>query len=167
MTKNFIVIDDDENGDPTNRFNYTSHQITVNDPEIRNENTDEDVDVVAYTSKDVVNFDLNNTTMSQSNDHSVIVTSTFFSLEILENDSEITLEEERQLHPSIQEDFIVSFSNKRSHSLNESDRVNDRDSDWVFNVFVEDDNGTEDDGSSSSKRVRSSTHLSEVIENQL
>jgi hypothetical protein len=51
----------------------------------------------------------------------------------------------------MQGDPIPGPSGKRSRSLSGSGRANDRDSDWVFNVFAEDDGGTEGDGSPSLK----------------
>ncbi|KAL9117137.1 MAG: hypothetical protein Q9187_006330 [Circinaria calcarea] len=161
-----IVIDDDEDGDPTDRSNHTSYQMTVNDPGVRGENIDGDADVAAHTGEGVANSDPDDAAMPQSDDRSATATSTLFSLEIPESDSGATLEEERQLHPSVQGDSIVSLPGKRSRSLSGAYRAGSRGSDWVFDVFAEDDSGTEGDGLPSSKRARSSARPSEVTENQ-
>jgi hypothetical protein len=115
--------------------------------------------------KVVANSDLDDAAMPQGDDCSAIVTFNSFSSEIPESDSGATLDEEGQLHPSVQGDFIASPSCKRSRSLNGSDRADGRGSDWVFDVFAEDDGGTEGDGSSASKRARSSPRPSEFAEN--
>lgn len=64
MTENFIIINDDENNDLRTEFNYTSPQMTVDDPGIECENIDEDTDDAAYTAEGVVDSDLNSTAMS-------------------------------------------------------------------------------------------------------
>lgn len=66
----------------------------------------------------------------------------------------------------MQEDFIASSSDKRSRSLSGSGRADGRGSDWVFDVFAEDDGETEGDGSPVSKRARSSPRPSEATENK-
>jgi hypothetical protein len=156
LTENPVVIDDEEDGDPTDRSNHTLYQTTVNDPGVGGENTDGDADAAAHTVEGVANSDLDDTAIPQDDDRSAIAISTSFSPEIPESDSEATLEEERQLHPSVQGDSIVSLPGKRSRSLSRSDRANGRGSDWVFDVFAEDDSGTQGDGSPPSKRARSS-----------
>jgi hypothetical protein len=75
--------------------------MTVNDLRVRDENIDEDADVAAYTSEGVNNSDPDNTAIPWSDDRSVIITSTFFSPEILKRDNRVTLKEKRQLHLSI------------------------------------------------------------------
>jgi hypothetical protein len=140
--------------------------MTVNNPGVGGENTDGNADVAAHTGEGVANSDPDDAAMPQSDDCSVIATSTFFSPEIPESDSGATLEEERQLHPSVQGDSIVSLPGKRSRSLSGSNRADSRGSDWVFDVFAEDDSGGEGDGLPSSKRARSSPRPSEVTENQ-
>ena len=140
--------------------------MTVNDPRVGDENTDGDADVAVHTGEGVNNSDPDDAAIPRSNDRSAIATSTFFSLEILKSDNGATLEEERQLHSSVQGDSIVSLPGKRSRSLSGSNRADNRGSDWVFDVFVEDDSGGEGDDSPSSKRARSSPPPSEVTENQ-
>jgi hypothetical protein len=104
--------------------------------------------------------------MPQDDDRSAIVTSSSFSPEIPETDSAATLDEEGQLNPSVQGEPIPSPSGKRSRSLSGSDRANGRGSGWVFDVFAEDDGGTEDDGSLPSKRARASPCRLEAAENR-
>ncbi len=140
--------------------------MTVNDPGVGDENTDGNADIAAHTGEGVANSDPDDAAMPQSGDRSGIATPTFFSPEIPESDSGATLEDERQLHPSVQGDSIVSLPGKRSRSLSGSDRADGRGSDWDFNVFAEDDSGTEGDSSPSSKRARSFPRPSEVTENQ-
>jgi hypothetical protein len=78
----------------------------------------------------------------------------------------MNIDGERHLHPSLQGDSIASPSGKRSRRLSGSDRADGRGSDWVFDVFAEDDTGTDGDSSPSSKRVRSSSRPSEAAENR-
>jgi hypothetical protein len=81
------------------RSNHTLHQMTMNDPGVADENTDEDADIAAHTGEGVANSDPDNAAMPQSGDRSGITTPTFFSPEIPESDGGATLEGERQLHP--------------------------------------------------------------------
>jgi hypothetical protein len=57
----------------------------------------------------------------------------------------------------VSEDSIVIPSGKQSRSISGSDRANGCGSDWVSDVFAENNSGTEGDGSRSSKRFRSSS----------
>ena len=68
---------------------------------MKDKNTNENVDVVIYTNKDVNNFDLNDVIMLRSNDRLVIITLIFFSFKILKNNNKITLKKKRQLYLSI------------------------------------------------------------------
>jgi hypothetical protein len=140
--------------------------MTVDDPVMGCKNTNGDTGGAAHTGEGVADSDPDDAAMPQSDDRLVIATSTFFSPEIPESDGGATLEEERQLHPSVQGDSIVSLPGKRSRSLSGSNRADGRGSDWVFDVFAEGDSGGEGDGSPSSKRARSSLRPSEVTENQ-
>jgi hypothetical protein len=164
LTENPIVIDDEEDGDPIDRFNHTSHQMTVNDPGVGCENTDGDASDAAQMGEVVANSELDDTSMSRDDDRSAIVTFTS-SPKIPGSDSGPTLEGERQLYPLVQGDSIASPSGKRSRSLSGSDRADGRGGDWVFDVFAEDNGGTEGDGSPSSKRSRSSSPPSNAAEN--
>lgn len=51
--------EEDDDDDLINKFNHTSHQLTVNDSGVRNENTDGDVGRAIHTGEGVVNSDLN------------------------------------------------------------------------------------------------------------
>ena len=77
-----------------------------------------------------------------------------------------TLDEKRQLNPSVQGDLIPSPSGKRSHSLSRSGRAEGRGNDWVFDIFAEDDGETEGDRSPPSKRARSSPPPLKAAENK-
>jgi hypothetical protein len=140
LTENPVVIDDDEDGDPTDRSNHTSHQMTVNDPEVGGENTDGDAGGAAHTGGVVANSDL--------------------------DDAAMLLGDEWQLRPSVQGDSIANPPGKRSRSLGGSGRADGRNNDWVFDVFAEGDSGTEGDGSPSSKRARSSSRPTEAVQNK-
>jgi hypothetical protein len=133
--------------------------MTVNDPGVGSEDTDGNAVSAAQIDEIVTNSDLDDAAIPQSDDRSAIVTFDSFSSEIPESDSRATLDEEGQFHPSIQGDFIASPSCKRSRSLSGSDQADGRGSDWAFDVFAE------DDGSSASKRARSSPRPSEFAEN--
>jgi hypothetical protein len=65
----------------------------------------------------------------------------------------------------MQGDPIPSPSGKQSRSPSGSDRTDGHGSHWVFDVFTEDDGGTEGDGWPSSKRARSSSRPSDAAEN--
>jgi hypothetical protein len=114
----------------------------------------------------ITNSELDDVSMSPDEDHSAIITFTSSSPKIPESNSGATLVEERQLHPSVQGDSIVSISSKQSRSLNGSDGANSRSSDWVFDIFAEDDSGTEGNGLSPSKRAQSSPPPAETTENR-
>jgi hypothetical protein len=154
LTENPIVIDD-EDGDPIDL-----------DPGLGSENTDGDAGGAAQMGEVVANSELDDASISQDDDRSAIAISASFSPEIPESDSGAMLDEEGQLHPPVQGDSIASSYGKRSRGLSGSDRPDGRGSDWVFDVFAEDDGGTEGDGSPASKRARSSPHPSEVTENK-
>jgi hypothetical protein len=102
---------------------------------------DRDAGGAVYMGEVVAKSDLNGAAMLQYDDRSTIATFTSFSPEIPESDSGATLDEERQLYPSLQGDSTASPSGKRSHSLSGLGRTDGRDSDWVFDVFAEDDSG--------------------------
>jgi hypothetical protein len=121
--------------------------MTVNDPGVEGENTDGDAGDAAHPGECVANSDPDNATMSQGDDRLAIMTSTSFSPEIPESDTAAKLDDERQLIPSVQGDPIISPSGKRSRSLSGLGRADSCGSDWVFDIFAEDDGGTEDDGS--------------------
>jgi hypothetical protein len=89
LTENPVVIDDDD-GDLTARFNYTSPQMTVDDPGVGGENKDGDAGGAAYTGKGVADSDPDDIAMPQGDDRSAIATSGPFSLEIPESDSAAT-----------------------------------------------------------------------------
>jgi hypothetical protein len=136
--------------------------MPVDNPGVESENTAGDA---AQTCEFVAGSDLD-VAMSQGDDSSAIVMPTSFSPEIPESDNGATLDEEKQLHPSVQGDSIASPPSKRSRSPSGSDRADGRGSDWVFDVFAEDDGGTEGNGSPASKRARTSCRLSEAAENR-
>jgi hypothetical protein len=138
--------------------------VTVDNPGVGGENTDGDTGAAAHVGEVVANPDLGDATMLQCDNRLAIATSLFTSPEIPENDSETTLEQERQLHPSVQGDPIASPSGKRSRSRSGSDRIDGRGSHWVFDVFAEDDGETAEDGSPVSKRARSSPRPLEATE---
>jgi hypothetical protein len=140
--------------------------MTINNFGLRGENTDGDTDDVAYTGEVVVNSDPDDITILQDDGRSAIAISTSFSPEIPESDGATTWDDERQLSPSVQGDLIFSPSGKRSRSLSGSGRADGRGSDWVFDVFAEDDGGTEGDGSPFSKRARSSPPPLKVAANR-
>ena len=100
MEENPIVIDDDEDGDTIDRSNHTSHQMAINDLGVGSKNTDRDADDAAQMGEVVVNSELDDASMSQDDDRSVIAISAF-SPEIPESDSGAMLEGEGQLHPSV------------------------------------------------------------------
>lgn len=102
--------------------------MTVNDPR-RRENIDEDVGSATHINEVVVNFDPDDEVILRDDDRLIIVRSIFFSLEILESDSGVTLDEMRQLHSSTQEYYIVSPSNKRTRIPSGSGRSDGRGSD--------------------------------------
>jgi hypothetical protein len=129
--------------------------MIVDNPGVENKNTDRDTGGAAHTGEVVANSDPDDVPISQGDDHLAITTSTSFSPEITKSDSATTLDDKRQLNPSIQGDPIPSPSNKRSRSLSGSGQVDDHGSDWVFDVFTEDDSGTKGDGSPPLKRARS------------
>lgn len=163
--ENPIIIDDGGDGDPTDRSSHTSHQMTVDNPDLRGGNTDGDAGGAAHTGEIVANSDLDDAAMLQCENRSTIATSTSFSLEIPESDSGATLNEESQLHSPLREDPIANPCGKRSRSLSGSDRADGRGNDWVFNVFAEDDSETEGHESPSSKRARPSSRPLEAAEN--
>jgi hypothetical protein len=139
--------------------------MTVNDPEVGRENTDGDAGGAAQTGEVVANSDPDDGVMSQDDDRSAIARSTSFSPEIPESDSGATLDEERQLHPSAQGDYIASPPSKRIRSPSGSGRADGRGSDWVFDVFAEDEGGIKSDGSLALKRARYSSRPIEATEN--
>jgi hypothetical protein len=73
----------------------------------------------------VVKFDLDDAAILQGDDRLAIATSASFPPEIPESDSAATLNEEKQLKPSMQENPIPSPSGKRSRSLSGSVRAED------------------------------------------
>jgi hypothetical protein len=75
--------------------------MTINDPGLGDKNTDKDANIAAHIGEGVANSDLDNAAIPQSGDRLGITTPTFFSPEIPESDGGATLEDERQLHPSI------------------------------------------------------------------
>jgi hypothetical protein len=95
----------------------------VNNLKVRGENTDRNTNVTTYIDKSIANSNLNNIVILQSDDYLMITVLTFFSPEILESDSRAMLEKERQLHPSVQGDSIISLPGKRSRSLSGSNRA--------------------------------------------
>jgi hypothetical protein len=126
--------------------------MILDNPGLGCENTDRDAGG-AYMDKVVANTDLDDAAMLQCNNHSAIATSTSFSPGIPESDNRTILDGERQLHSSLQRDSIASPSGKRSRSLSVLERAKGRGSDWVFDVFAEDDSATEGDGLPSLKRA--------------
>jgi hypothetical protein len=103
--------------------------MTVNNPGVRGENTDGNADSAAHIGEIMANSDLDNAAILQYNNRSAIATSTSFSPEIPESDSGVTLDEKRQLRPSVQGDPIASPSGKRSCSMSGSGRADGRGSD--------------------------------------
>jgi hypothetical protein len=120
LIENPLVINDDEDNDPIDRPNRTSHQMTVNDLGIRGENTDKDASSAAHTGEVVANSNLDDTAIIQDDHHSAIVTFTSFSPEIPESDSRATLDEEWRLRLSVQADSISNPPSKQSRSLSGS-----------------------------------------------
>ena len=139
--------------------------MTVKNAEVRGKNTDKDAAGAAHMNKAVVNLNLDDAVMLQPDNRSAITTSPTFSPEIPESDSEVTLDEERHLHPSGPGAFTPSPSSKRNRSLGGSDHTDDRGSDWVFDVFAEDDGRPEGDSWPPSKRARFSSRSSKAAEN--
>jgi hypothetical protein len=119
--------------------------MTVNNAEVGGENTDKDAAGAAHMNEAVVNLDLDDAAMLQPDNRSAITTSPTFSPEIPESDSEVTLEEERHLHLFGPGAFTPSPSSKRNRSLGGSDHTDSSGSDWVFDVFAEDDGRPEGD----------------------
>jgi hypothetical protein len=148
------------------RSNHTSHQMIVDNPKLGCEIINIGAYDASHVNKVVANSDLDDAAMIKCDNHSAIVTSTPFSPEIPKSDDGAILNGERQYHLSLQGDSIASPSGKRSRSLSGSDQADGRGSDWVFDVFVQDDNGTEGDYSLSSKRVQSSSCPLEATENR-
>jgi hypothetical protein len=139
--------------------------MPVDNPEMEGEYTDGDASDAAQTGESVVDSNLD-AIISQEDDRSAIITPTSFFPEIPKSDSGVTLDEERQLHPFVQGDPIASPFSKRSHSLSGSGQADGCGSDWVFNVYAEDDGGTKGNSSSASKRARTSSRPSEAAENR-
>jgi hypothetical protein len=102
--------------------------MTANNLGVGGENTDMDAGGAVHTDEVIANSDLDDTAMLQCNKRSAIVTSLSFSSKIPESDSGAILDEERQLHPSVQGDPISSPFGKRSRSRSGSDRIDVRDS---------------------------------------
>ncbi len=102
--------------------------MPVDNLRVESENTDGDAGDAAQTGEFVADFNLD-AVISQGDDRSVIVTPTSFSPEIPESDNGATLDEERQLHPSVQGDSIASPPGKRSRSPSGSGRADGRGSD--------------------------------------
>lgn len=108
MTENPIAIDDDDdnndNSDPTDLFDHTLYQMTVNDSGIEGENINRYTGYItaaaARTGMGIADSDPEDTAISQGDDRSEIARSISFSLEILKSSSAATLDEERQLGPS-------------------------------------------------------------------
>ena len=114
MTGNPVVVDDDDDddGDTTDLSNHTSRPMTVDNPGVGGKNTDRDAGGAAHTGEVVASSDLDDAAMLPRDNRSAIATSTSFSPEIPESDSGATMDEERQLHPSVQADSIASPSGK-------------------------------------------------------
>jgi hypothetical protein len=89
-----------------------------------------------------------------------------FYPKIPKSDSAATLDEERQPNPSVQRDSTPSPSGRRSRSLSVSVQADGYSSEWVFNVFAEDDGGAEGDGLPPLKRVRVSLPLLKAADNR-
>jgi hypothetical protein len=167
LTENPIVIeDDDDNDDLMDRSDHNSHQMIVNDLGVEGENTDEHTGGAAHTGEGVANSDRNDAAMSQADDRLAMTTPISFCPEIPESDSAATLDEERQPNPSVQGDSIPSPSGRRSRSLSVSVQADGCSSEWVFDVFAEDDSGAEGDGLPPSKRVRFSLPLLKAADNK-
>jgi hypothetical protein len=139
--------------------------MTVDNVGWRDEDTEKDAGDAAHMNEAVTNSDLDDAAMLQCDNRSAIITPPSLSPEIPESNSGATLEEERQLRSSRQGDSTSNPSGKRSRSLSGSDRIDGRSSDWVFDVFAEDDSGTEGDSWLLSKRARSSSRPSEAAKN--
>jgi hypothetical protein len=132
---------------------------------VRGENTDKDAADAAHMNEAVINLDLDDAVMLQFDNCSAITTSPTFSPEIPESDSEVTLDEERHLHPSGPGAFTPSPSSKRNCSLGRSDYTDGRSSDWVFDVFAENDGRPKGNSWPPLKRARFSFHSSEAVKN--
>ena len=160
--------DDDNDGEvhQTVRSSHTSCQITVDNPELGCESMDANAGG-AHVGEVAATPDLDDVAMLQCDNHSTTATSTSSFPKISESDNRVILDGERQLHLPLQGDSIASPSGKRGRSLSGSGQAGGRGSDWVFDVFAEDDSGTEGDGSPPSKRVRYSSWLLEVTEKQM
>jgi hypothetical protein len=130
--------------------------MTINDPGVEGENTDGHVGGAAHTGEGVANSDPDDAAMSQSDDRLGMTTPASFSPEIPESDSATTLDEKRRPNPSMQRDSTPIPCGRRSRSLSVSVQAGGCSSEWVFNVFAEDDSGAEGDGLPPSKRVRRS-----------
>jgi hypothetical protein len=167
LTENPLIVDDDDDDENhlTVRSSHISCQMIVDNPELGCENTDKNTGG-AHVDEVAVTPDLDDAAMLQCDNHPAIATSTFSSPKIPESDNGAPFNGERQLYSPLQEDSIASPSGKRSRSLSGSDRADGRGSDWVFDVFAEDDSGTEGDGSPPSKRARSSSRPLEAAENR-
>jgi hypothetical protein len=124
------------------------------------ENTDGQAGGTTYRGEGVANYDPDDAAMSQGDNCLAIATSSPFSPEIPESDSAATLDEEMRGDPT------PSLSSKWSRSLSESGRPDGRGSDWVYDVFAEDDGGTEGDSLAPLKRVRFSPLLLKAAENR-
>jgi hypothetical protein len=117
--------------------------MILDDPGLGCENRDMDASG-AHGEEVVATSDLDHAAMSQRDNRStVIATSASLSPEIPERDNGTTLDGEGRLRLSLPEDSIVSPSDKRSRSPNGLDRADCRGSDWIFDVFAEDDSETE------------------------
>ena len=69
--------------------------MIINNLKIKNENINENVDVITYTNKDVNNSNSNDIVILQNNDRLIITILTFFFFKILENDNKVTLKEKK------------------------------------------------------------------------
>jgi hypothetical protein len=101
LTENSIIINDDNDDDSTDQSNHISHQMTMNTLRVGGENINRDTNIITHTGEGVANSDPDDAAIPQGDDRSAIAISTSFFFAIPESDSGATLEEERQLHPSI------------------------------------------------------------------
>ena len=141
--------------------------MTANNTEVEGKNTDRDATGAAHINEAVVDLGLDDAAILERSNRSAIITSPSFSPEIPESDSGVTLDEERQLPLSGPGDSTSSPSGKRSRSLSGLDQTDGRSTDWVFDVFAEDDGRPEGGSWPPLKRARFPSHPSEAAENAL
>lgn len=118
-----------------------------------------------YGADVVATIGLDTAATVQRDHHSAIASLTSLSPEIPESDDGITPDEKDRRHLSLPGDTMTHSFDKLCCNVGGSNR-DDRESDWIFNVFAEDDSGTERNALRLPKRARPSPPPLVGIENR-